>query len=89
MNSISNSKPPIVHTPRLTWDYRVVKHSDGSFAVHEIYYTDSNKIELYSKEPCGIVANDIEDLKSVLSMLNAALKQPVIFAEELSGYSEK
>jgi hypothetical protein len=87
--SLQQHKQPVVHTPKLTWDYRVVKHTDGSFAIHEIYYTDTNKIKLYSKNPCGIVADDIGDLKSVLSMLSAALKQPVIFANELPGYTEE
>lgn len=80
------SSKPFIHTPRLTWNYRVIKHPNGNFAVHEVYYTDTGEVKLYTSEPCVIIADDINSLKS---MLDKALKEPVLDGKLLPGYVEK
>ena len=52
----------------MTWHYQLMKHSDGSLAVHE-YYTSAVFGDGWTKEPVSIIGDDVDDVKGVLQMI--------------------
>ena len=50
-----------------SWHYQLMRHKDGSLAVHEYYPSDVGVG--WTKEPIAIVGDDIEDVKSSIQMI--------------------
>ena len=50
-----------------TWHYQVMKHSDGTLAIHE-YYVMSDA-DGWTQEPTKISGDSIEDIKKMLNMV--------------------
>lgn len=51
----------------MTWHYQLMKHSDGSLAVHE-YYTLGD-VDGWTEEPVSIIGDDVDDVKGILQMI--------------------
>ena len=51
----------------MTWHYQLMKHSDGSLAVHEYYTLEDG--DGWTKEPVSIIGDDVDDVKGVLQMI--------------------
>lgn len=53
-----------------SWHYQLMRHKDGSLAVHEYYPSDGGAG--WTKEPISIVSiveDDVEDVKKMLQMM--------------------
>lgn len=48
-----------------SWYYQLMRHADGSLAVHE-YYEDLNS---WTKDPISVVGDDVEDVKKCIQMI--------------------
>jgi len=51
----------------MTWHYQLMKHSDGSLAVHEYYTLEDG--DGWTKEPASIIGDNVDDVKGVLQMI--------------------
>jgi len=51
----------------MTWHYQLMKHSDGSLAVHEYYTLEDG--DGWTKEPVKIIGDDVDDVKGILQMI--------------------
>ena len=56
----------------MTWRYGVMKHPDGTFAVHEFYLDKKRRPTSWTQEPVDLGGfEDLQDLKdSLLAMMN-------------------
>lgn len=57
------------------WNYRVLRHHDGSLAIHEVFYDGDGKPESCSKGPTGFVGDSLDELASVLKRAERALRE--------------
>jgi hypothetical protein len=64
----------------MTWRYGVMKHPDGTFAVHEIYLDKKGNPDAWTEEPVDLGCfEDLQDLKgSLLAMMNDVENFPVL-----------
>ena len=72
------------------WNYRVVRkvsEGDSYFEVHEVYYTDDDRIEGWSVEPMSPSGNTFEELGKDLAYMTQALERPLL--EEITGDNGK
>lgn len=58
----------------MTWNYRVMRHADGSIAMHEVYYDDNGKPEHWSKEPTTFIGDGDDALEQLICGLETAAK---------------
>lgn len=71
----------------MTWNYRIVKHSQG-YAIHSAYYTDG-KLDGLSESPASIgIYDELSDMADDLGRIAAALTKPVVDLESLEELSE-
>lgn len=70
------------------WNYRIIKHTDSTFGIYEVFYSDAGKVEMYSSDPCGFVSDSLDEMRDVLKMATEALSKPVLSIEDLPGYVE-
>jgi hypothetical protein len=68
------------------WNYRLIKHSDGTFGLYEVYYDDVGNVETYTTEPCSFVSDTPESMRDILNMAAEALTKPVLNMEDLLGF---
>ena len=62
----------------MPWNYRVVKHGDGTFAIHEVKYKDGNIIAVAEQKEIPM-AFSFEELRGELRrMFIDALGKPVL-----------
>ena len=52
-----------------SWHYQLMRHKDGSLAVHEYYPSDG--AAGWTKEPISIVGDDVDDVKKSIQMILA------------------
>jgi hypothetical protein len=70
----------------MSWNYRVIRHEDGSHALHEVYYDEAGAPSVYSERPCGFVGDTLDDLLASLDLARkAALERPILDAQDLPG----
>jgi hypothetical protein len=73
-----------------TWNYRIVRYDGGTedecVGIVECYYNDAGLVQAYSKKPCGILADTVDDLREVLEMVKEAFDKPVLEMKDLPGY---
>jgi hypothetical protein len=65
----------------MTWNYRVVRTTDGeeeSFAIYEVYYDDDGRPEACTEDPAHPSGETLEELAEDLTYYQAALSQPVL-----------
>lgn len=74
----------------MTWNYRVIRHPDGSHAVHEVYYDENGRPKAATVRPVSLTIPDDAEFSELIWMLETALKdakeRPVLAAEEIPGY---
>ena len=59
----------------MKWNYRVVQHDNGSYAVHEVYYKKSGSIEYCSNDPVIGPFESLEELLETLTMIKNDAKE--------------
>ncbi len=62
----------------MSWNYRVMKETDGCLGIHEVYYNDvTGKPEGWT-ERAFVIGDDLDELRSALAMMLAALEKDVL-----------
>lgn len=62
----------------MTWNYRVIKDSEGYLSIHEVYYDEDGAIVSWSKDPISPSGEDFEDISSDISYMKLALLKPIL-----------
>ena len=62
----------------MSWNHRVIKTGDDSFAMHEVYYDDDGKPEYWTTLPVPPAAESLSALGEVLGWMKDALDAPVL-----------
>jgi hypothetical protein len=65
----------------MTWNYRVVRTTDGeaeTFAIYEVYYDGDGRPEARTEEPASPAGETLKELAEDLTCYQAALSQPIL-----------
>lgn len=57
----------------MTWHYRILRHPDGSLALHEVYCDDEGKPNRCTTNPISFGADENEGLDGIVVSLRRAL----------------
>lgn len=68
----------------MSWSCRVIRHSNGEHAIHEVYYDDeTGRPHSCTEEPANVCEDDLETLRHSIAR---ALEEPVL---EMSMFEPK
>jgi hypothetical protein len=60
------------------WNYRLMRHSDGTLAVHEVYYDEAGDVEGWAHEPTNFVGETRQDVHNALQWALQDIEAPVL-----------
>ena len=73
----------------ITWNYRILRHEDRTFALHEVYYDETGEPRAYTAEPIGFYADEEEGPDAIVASLEMALRdareRPILNASAIGG----
>lgn len=73
----------------MSWNYRVIRHEDGTLALHEVYYDEAGTPVMYTVEPANFAVDADEGLSDLIAALETALRdakeRPVLNAQEIGN----
>ena len=58
----------------MTWNYQILRNSDGSYALHEVYCDDTGRANGTTMRPVSFVADAEEGTKGIVASLEMALR---------------
>ena len=58
----------------MSWNYRIIRHKEGHFSLHEVYYDDAGKPNGYTTDPISFVSDKEEGPDGIIESLEHALK---------------
>lgn len=70
----------------MSWDYRVVHsvdHDEDIYQIHEIYYSDSGEIRMWTERPVTPFGNSLNELIHDIALFGEAHEKPVLEKSEL------
>jgi hypothetical protein len=75
----------------MTWHYRVLRHADGSLALHEVYCDASGRPNACTERPISFAVDGEEGLEALVQSLRLALddatNRPVLDISEIATVS--
>jgi hypothetical protein len=72
----------------MNWDYRVF-FEDGGYTIRTVYYDDKGAIAACSEKETMPFGESLEELQEELNQLLAALKKPVLSADDVPPQSDR
>ncbi|MCC3410221.1 MAG: hypothetical protein JGK24_02725 [Microcoleus sp. PH2017_29_MFU_D_A] len=72
----------------MNWDYRVF-FEDGGYTIRTVYYDDTGAIAACSEKETAPYGESLAELQAELNQLLAALKKPVISADDVPAPSDR
>lgn len=80
----------------MTWNYRIflTKSNDpqlNSYGIHEVYYDDEGKPEMFTENPVGTywyVDEGLDAGKSILSAMLLAFEKPILTEKDFNHGEE-
>ena len=75
---------------KMSWNYRIVKHPDGTYGIHEAYYNDDGEIWALTEKPATGFWDDPEEAqRDAFFLLRAGARETLDlerleFAERIS-----
>lgn len=66
----------------MTWNYRIIDRADGYY-IYEVYYTNDGRKDAFSLEPMYPYGDTLDELRSDLEYMQAALDKPILLYEDL------
>lgn len=61
-----------------SWNYRVLRYSDGSLGIHEVYYDEGGKPSMCTVDGVSGAGEDIDELRRDLKLMAKALEKPIL-----------
>lgn len=63
----------------MSWEYRIMKHADGSYALHEAYYDRNGKINGWTEKPVVDTHGEtLGELENIFHLMQGAFTRPVL-----------
>ena len=62
----------------MTWNHRVVKYSNNTFGIHEVYYNEVGVVDGVTESAVSVVENSVDDMRYTLLRMLASLDKEVI-----------
>ena len=73
----------------MAWSYRVLRHEDGTFALHKVYDDETGEPRAYTAEPIGFCVDEEEGPEGIIASLEMALRdiceRPVLDTSAFGG----
>ena len=73
----------------MSWHYRIVRHTDGSLGLHEVYCDEAGQPNGFTAEPVSFVSYAEEGAAGIIAGLEMALRdarvRPIFDPEESTG----
>jgi hypothetical protein len=57
----------------MTWHYRVLRHPDGTLALHEVYCDEAGRPNRYTAQPVSFAVDADEGAEALLQAMRCAL----------------
>jgi hypothetical protein len=57
-----------------TWNYRIVRYTNGGLGLHEVYYDEAGMITGRTENPCSFACDEEEGPEGIIGSLEMALK---------------
>lgn len=65
------------------WNYRVLEASDGTLAIHEVYYDEKHRPASCTADPIDIAGcESITEMARMMDLMRKALKMPILREED-------
>ena len=58
----------------MSWHYRIVRHTDGSLGLHEVYCDEAGQPNGFTAEPVSFVSDAEEGAAGIIAGLEMALR---------------
>lgn len=58
----------------MSWSYRILRHPDGSVALHEVYFHEDGQPHSYAEPPASFVLDGDEGPQGIIASLERALR---------------
>jgi hypothetical protein len=72
----------------VTWHYRILRHLDGTLALHEVYCDEEGRPNGYSERPISFAVDADEGADALVDAMKMALhdaiNRPILDVSELS-----
>ena len=65
----------------MSWNYRVIKHAEEQFSIHEVYYDEEGNPQSMTVNPVSAFGETLEELKDDALLISVALTKPVLDAK--------
>jgi hypothetical protein len=73
----------------MTWNYRVLRYTDGTLALHEVFYDDEGRPNGYTARPISFAVDADEGhdglIQSMKMALGDAIERPILDVPDLPG----
>lgn len=76
----------------MSWNYRIIRHPEGSLALHEVHYDDAGTPRAVSARPASFATDfgdddtqRLEDLRGSLTLAAGAFEKPVLDLAAIGG----
>ena len=73
----------------MTWNYRVVRDTDGAFSIREAYYDNEGRVEAITEEGIGPYGDTVEELRADYERMREAFEKPVLDAADFMEKDSK
>jgi hypothetical protein len=61
-----------------SFNYRVMRHPNGEYAIHEVYYDRRGRVVTWTEDPFSCACPSIEDLRIELERYLLAFDRPAL-----------
>lgn len=71
----------------MSWNYRLIRHTDRSVGIHEVYYNSRGRVCAWTANPVRVVGDSAAEVRTDLRLMAAAWKKPILLQAKLPGQS--
>jgi hypothetical protein len=64
----------------VSWNYRIMRHESGFYAIHEVYYDDAGIVKWWTG-PIEVISDSEEGMLGVLSRMREAGSKSTLSSE--------
>jgi len=75
--------------PLVNWNYRIIQKLDQTTGVHEVYYDEKQRINMWSEQPCLPLGESSDELKKDFELMMKALDKPTLKIEDLLDHHKR
>jgi YD repeat-containing protein len=61
-----------------SFNYRVMRHSNGEYAIHEVYYDAQGQLVTWTLDPLSVACLSVDELRVELERYLLALDRPTV-----------